>query len=196
MKKTLIVSDLHIGHKSSHIEKFLTFLPTIDYDTIILNGDILDFLVTKEENRFKEHFKYIKTLLKLIKGKKCYYIIGNHDKWMILLFPISWIFGINIKKVLNYKGYRIEHGDFIEYYMQIRHFFNKDIIYYHDVNVASEINFHNNTIELAKIKNKPFIVGHSHSPLVIENIIYDEGDWVEHDTYLLLTDKIELKKYE
>ena len=44
---------------------------------------------------------------------------------------------------------------------------------------------------LAKIKGKPFIVGHSHVPLILEGVLYDEGDWVEHkdethDNYLVM----------
>lgn len=41
-------------------------------------------------------------------------------------------------------------------------------------------------MELAQIKKKPFIVGHSHVPIIVDNLLYDSGDWVNHNTYLIM----------
>lgn len=198
-KTTLIVSDIHIGRsKDTRVVQFIEFLKTATYDTIIFNGDIIDLVMG---DAIIEHWKYVKEIMKLIKGKRVYYLVGNHDVYCLLLIPFGWLFGMTIRKRIHYNGYIIEHGDWVEYYIQLRHFFNKDVIYYNDKSVPSEENFHNNTIELSKIKGKPFIVGHSHSPLIIENVIYDEGDWVNHedsihDSYIIMTEKtIEYKTY-
>ena len=43
-EKTIIVSDLHIGNGESHIVKFVECLETLDFDTIIFNGDIFELL--------------------------------------------------------------------------------------------------------------------------------------------------------
>jgi hypothetical protein len=96
------------------------------------------------------------------------------------------LFGIKVRKRLHYKGYIIEHGDFIEFYLQVRKMFNKDIIIYENPGESGEEDFHNNCMELARIKRKPFIVGHSHVPRIVDNLLYDSGDWVNHNTYLIM----------
>jgi predicted MPP superfamily phosphohydrolase len=183
--KTIIVSDLHIGSGESHIAKFVEFLETIEYDTIIFNGDIFELLYYHKD-KMKEHWQYVTKIRKLIKGKKVYYLPGNHDKWCLLLIPFGFLFGIKIRKRIHYKGYIIEHGDFINFYLYLRKIFNKNIIIYTDPGESGEEDFHNNCVELAQIKKKPFIVGHSHVPIIVDNLLYDSGDWVNHNTYLIM----------
>lgn len=198
MKKdvTIVVSDIHIGNgRESHIVKFVECLEKLEFDTIIFNGDLFDFFVYRKENRWnnkmKEHWTYVKKIRKLIKGKKVYYLPGNHDKWCLLLVPFGFLFGMKIRKRIRHKGYIVEHGDFIKFYLRVRKIFNKDIIIYTDPGESGEDDFHNNCVELAQIKRKPFIVGHSHVPKIVDGVLYDEGDWVEHksethNTYLIL----------
>lgn len=185
--KTIIVSDLHIGSGESHIAKFVEFLETLEFDTIIFNGDIFELLYYRKE-KMKEHWQYVTKIRKLIKGKKVYYLPGNHDKWCLFLIPFGFLFGIKIRKRIHYKGYIIEHGDFIEFYLWVKKMFNKDIIIYENPGESGEDDFHNNCMELARIKRKPFIVGHSHVPRIVDNLLYDSGDWVNknHNTYLII----------
>jgi predicted phosphodiesterase len=192
--KTVVVSDIHIGNgRESHIVKFVECLEKLEFDTIIFNGDIFDFFVyrkgNKDNNKMKEHWPYVMRIRELIRGKKVYYLPGNHDKWCLLLIPFGFLFGMKIRKRIHHKGYIVEHGDFIEFYLQVRRIFNKNIVIHKGG--EGEDDFHNNCIELAKIKGKPFIVGHSHVPLIVEGLLYDEGDWVEHkdethDNYLVI----------
>lgn len=189
MEKTIIVSDLHIGNGESHIARFVEFLETLEFDTIIFNGDIFDLLYYSKD-KMKEHWQYVIRIKKILKGKKVYYLPGNHDKWCLLLIPFGFLFGIRIRKRLHYKGYIIEHGDFIDFYLGLRKIFNKDIIIYTNPGESGEEDFHNNIMELARIKRKSFIVGHSHVPRVVDNLLYDSGDWVnnDHNTYLIIED--------
>jgi len=42
--KRVIISDLHIGSKYYKEEELLAFLTDIEYDELILVGDIIDFI--------------------------------------------------------------------------------------------------------------------------------------------------------
>lgn len=191
--KTLIVSDIHIGNtKMTKVVNFIEFIKKIDYDVIIFNGDIIDFL---SGDAVKEQWKYVKEILKIVKGKKVYYLPGNHDKIGLLLIPFGWLFGIKVRKMLSYGRYHIEHGDWIEYYLPIMKIFNKSIVINND-------DFHANAVEFSKLIKKPIIVGHSHSPKVIENCLYDEGNWTimkdgtTHRTYIIIDENNNINLHE
>lgn len=196
--KILVVSDIHIGVSESHIVKLIEFLEKMEFDTIIFNGDIFDILAWLRHSPtcFKEHWPYVKKIMKLIKDKKVYYLPGNHDRYGWLLFPFGLFLGIKIRQRVRYRNCIIEHGDAIELYLKIRKFFNKDIIINTDPGESGEEDFHNNCIEFAEIKNKILIVGHSHVLREEEYLFYDEGDWVKNDTYLVIEEAdIQLKSY-
>jgi UDP-2,3-diacylglucosamine pyrophosphatase LpxH len=197
----LVVSDIHIGIAESHVAKLIEFLEKTKFDTIIFNGDIFDILTWLRHSPtcFKEHWPYIKKIMKLIKGKKAYYLPGNHDRYSWLLLPFSLFLGIKIRQRVRYKNCIIEHGDAIELYLKIRRLFNKDIIIYTDPGESGEEDFHQNCMEFAKIKNKILVVGHSHVKREEDYLFYDEGDWVKNDSYLTIEGKygnyIQLKNY-
>ena len=73
--KRLVVSDVHIGSKYYKAEAFTELLQTIEYDQLILNGDIIDLIKAPV---------FTKRALKLFKSidssKEIIYIIGNHDR--------------------------------------------------------------------------------------------------------------------
>lgn len=166
--KVLIASDIHIGNsKISRVSDFVVFLKNVEYDTLILNGDIIDFV---EGDDLKSHWKYIKEIYKITKNKNVYYLPGNHDKIMLLLIPFGWLLGIKFRKMINYGKYHIEHGDWVGYYLKIISMFNKNII-------INKRDVHANALTLSKLINKPLIIGHNHSPKIIEGLMYDSGSW-------------------
>jgi UDP-2,3-diacylglucosamine pyrophosphatase LpxH len=79
--RTLFLSDIHLGFKRSRAAELADFLLTIDADTIVLVGDIIDALSLSQ--RFfwcAEHSRVLQVLLaKRRAGARLLYIPGNHD---------------------------------------------------------------------------------------------------------------------
>ena len=71
----LIISDLHIGSLHAKEDLLCDMLEEIEFDELILAGDIIDFI--KVPTFTKRTIKFIETLKK--KGKPIIYVIGNHD---------------------------------------------------------------------------------------------------------------------
>ena len=80
--RTLFLSDIHLGFKRSRAAELADFLATIDADTIVLAGDIVDVLSLSQ--RFfwtTEHSRVVRALLaKRRAGARIVYIPGNHDE--------------------------------------------------------------------------------------------------------------------
>ena len=187
-RKILIISDTHFGDPRCHIKEVTECIETLKFDSIVLNGDIVDinYMIKHGIKTLKEHWPYIKRIKKALKGKEKIYIIGNHDRYNWLLLPFGWLFGTKIRQRVRLNGYIIEHGDAIKLWLQIRRIFNKSIIIYTDGGETGEEDLHNNTMELAKIKGRPFVIGHSHVPRIEPGLLYDGGDWIKNDTYLIM----------
>ena len=73
MSKILIISDLHLGSVYAREKLLLDMLNTVEYDEVILAGDVIDFIKVP-------HFT--PTTLLIIE-KLCQYpvtyVYGNHD---------------------------------------------------------------------------------------------------------------------
>ena len=83
MNNTLVVSDIHLGSPVCKVKAITTVLKNEKYDTLIINGDLLD---NKYIGRYKKSHWRILSIIRLIsKKKKVILIKGNHDaKAMIL----------------------------------------------------------------------------------------------------------------
>ena len=189
--KTLIISDIHIGRKDSNVSKLADFIKNTPSDRIILNGDIFDqFALWKDKGRLyrNEHKIHVKNIYKILKERETeiIYLAGNHDYLTLLLIPFGFLFGITIRKRWSEPTFMVEHGDWISFYLTIRRLF----LINRSIKLKSYVE---NCILFAKIKDKFLIVGHSHKPGNFHTV-YDEGDWVEHNTCLILEDK--QPKYE
>jgi UDP-2,3-diacylglucosamine pyrophosphatase LpxH len=79
--RTLFLSDLHLGFKRSRAAELADFLLTIDADTIVLAGDIIDGLSMSQRFFWSaEHSRVLQVLLaKRRAGARLVYIPGNHD---------------------------------------------------------------------------------------------------------------------
>ena len=107
--KRLIISDTHIGSKYYNKNELLELLKNKEYDQLILNGDIIEFLkvptFTKEALEIASAIDYDKEII---------YVVGNHD---IALAEIVGQEFYGIKFVEEYcfeeggRKFRVEHGD-------------------------------------------------------------------------------------
>ena len=215
----LIISDVHLGSYYSKEDKLLSFLQTVEFDELVLAGDIIDFIKIPQftETTIKI-FDYIAKL-----DKKIVYVVGNHDIAFEKFIGKQFA---HIEFVSKYefeygdRTYRIQHGDQYETGLVHYRFTMNVISIFHDM---LERFFKKNLAALLVkmfVKKKKikriwnimkwnddvyvFIMGHTHIPEVViwvdpnENIrtYANTGDWVEHSTYIILKDnKLRLKKY-
>lgn len=210
--KRLIISDTHIGSKYYNKNELLELLKNKEYDQLILNGDIIEFLkvptFTKEALEIASAIDYDKEII---------YVVGNHD---IALAEIVGQEFYGIKFVEEYcfkeggRKFRVEHGDKYETglvhrknIMKIISLFQDIIERMFDIDLSSWLT----NLKLKKRKLKKLwnvidanddvdvlIVGHMHIPEVVIWIDHEEniktyvnsGDWVQHATYVEINDGV------
>ena len=80
--RTVWISDVHLGNKSSKAEALLDFLRENDFETLYVVGDLIDISALKRRIYWpQEHNDVIQKLLrKGRKGARVIYIPGNHDE--------------------------------------------------------------------------------------------------------------------
>jgi UDP-2,3-diacylglucosamine pyrophosphatase LpxH len=77
MNNTLVVSDIHLGSPVCKVKAITSVLKNEKYDTLIINGDLLD---NKYISRYKsKHWKVLNIIRRISKKKKVILIKGNHD---------------------------------------------------------------------------------------------------------------------
>jgi len=215
----LIISDLHLGSLHSKEELLCEMLNDIEFDELILAGDIIDFI--KVPTFTKKTIKFIETLKN--KGKPIIYVIGNHDI-NLTEFENETIGGVKFvsKYQFEYSNriYRVMHGHQFETGVVTWRFFMNILSVFQDFlerrlkwNMASWIV--NQKLKKRKLRrvwdilkwNKEadvFIMGHTHIPEAVIWIDENEkiktyvntGDWIEHQTYAIIKNgQIRLKKY-
>ncbi len=118
----VVISDIHLGTYGCHAKELLSYLKSINPDTVILNGDIIDVWQFSKRYWPKSHMKIIKYIFGWIsQGKEIYYITGNHDEIMrkFVDFEIG-SFSIKNKLVLELGAKKawFFHGDVFDVTMQ------------------------------------------------------------------------------
>jgi len=210
--KRLIISDTHIGSKFYKEEELCEFLSSVEYDQLILNGDIIEFL------KIPTFTNWAMEILKIVDySKEIVYIIGNHDR-AFANFAGKEVFGIKFVEEYEFeengRKFRIEHGDKYEkgiiHYrtvMKLVSIFQDFLERYFNVDVSTW--FNNLRINKRKIKRlwdiidlnsdvDVFIIGHTHIPEAVIWIDENEkiktyvnsGDWVSHATYVEIDDGV------
>lgn len=118
--KTIVVSDLHLGIKSSKAKEVTRFLRRNSCDTLILNGDIIDGWALKRSGKWKKrHTKFFRLILKYVSSRKTkvVYLRGNHDDFLNEVLPFE-LGNFSICKHYihesNGKKYFITHGDLFD----------------------------------------------------------------------------------
>lgn len=118
MHKYTIISDIHLGMNESNPKIVLNFLKSIETETLILNGDIIDVMALRRGSKWtKHHSLVVSELLKLSKKTKIIYLRGNHDDEVKNLFNIK-MKNIEIREnyilEFNNKKYLTLHGDIFD----------------------------------------------------------------------------------
>ena len=128
--KRVVISDIHIGSRHYKAKELTSFLQKVNYDQLILAGDIIDLIkIPSFTKRFLEIVKAIDF------SKEIIYVVGNHD------YPFKGLVGseiFNLKFVDKYEFedngrlFRIEHGDRYETGLVKKDFLMKIISVVHD----------------------------------------------------------------
>lgn len=120
--KLVVISDTHLGTIGSRAKELHQYLKSIQPETIVLNGDIVDLWQFSKRHWNKYHTKVIKQILKFISdGVKVHYIAGNHDEALrrFLNFELEG-FNISNKLSMNLDGKKawFFHGDVFDVTMK------------------------------------------------------------------------------
>lgn len=145
-KKTLLMSDLHIGFKYTRAKDILYVLENETFDRLVLIGDIFDIQqMMKRPYWDQHHTAVLKKLLKIAKKKELIYIIGNHDYPLFYLLNYTdKLVGIKLFREFTYtsnnKNILCIHGD------QLENISNKltilgDLFYYTGLKLNKYVNF-------------------------------------------------------
>src|ERR1035437_3300523 len=117
---TIVISDVHLGTEHSKTRELADFLKTVNCNTLILNGDIIDGWNLQKGGKWKkEDTDFFKIIMKMMENHntKVIYVRGNHDDFIDLLAPFSFA-NISIVKdyvhVKNGKRYYVVHGDIFD----------------------------------------------------------------------------------
>jgi UDP-2,3-diacylglucosamine pyrophosphatase LpxH len=119
----LVLSDIHLGTYGCRAKELLRYLKSINPKIIVLNGDIIDIWQFSKRYWPKSHMKVVKHLLAWIsKGKKTYYITGNHDEMLrkfagFKLGSFSIVNKLVLELEENKKAW-LFHGDIFDVTMQ------------------------------------------------------------------------------
>lgn len=114
----VVLSDLHLGTFGCHANQLLDYLKSIDPQTLILNGDIIDIWNFSKNYFPKSHMQVLRQILKMTeKGTTTYYITGNHDEALRKYSGLKiGKFHLEDKLILNLDGKKtwIFHGDIFD----------------------------------------------------------------------------------
>ena len=220
--KTLVMSDLHIGSKGCNTKAIINLLKTVEYDRLILVGDIIDGWLFQRYKKFSaEHNRVIRKLLKISKEKEIIWISGNHDEFLRKYTPMQ-LGNIKIVDEFIEGGIWFCHGDKYDGIIKMHWLgmlgsigydaaividrllkkINKktSLSKYLKDNVKAAVSFmvdyEQEMVRQAKKRNcHTVICGHIHTPVdrTIDNIRYiNTGDWIENQSYVIY----ELSNYE
>jgi len=119
----IVLSDIHLGTYGCHAKELLHYLRSINPKVIVLNGDIIDIWQFSKRYWPKSHMKVVRHIMGWIsKGKKTYYITGNHDEMLRRFTGFRMgSFSIVNKLVLELEEGKkawIFHGDVFDVTMQ------------------------------------------------------------------------------
>ena len=80
--RTLFISDVHLGTRTSQAQQLLDFLRYCDADTIYLVGDIIDFWRVRRGAYWPQAHNDVlqKLMRKVRKGTRLVFVPGNHDE--------------------------------------------------------------------------------------------------------------------
>jgi UDP-2,3-diacylglucosamine pyrophosphatase LpxH len=79
----VVISDVHLGTYGSRAAELVSYLKSIDPETLVLNGDIIDIWQFSKRYFPAAHMEVLKSIASMLtNGTKVYYITGNHDEML------------------------------------------------------------------------------------------------------------------
>ncbi len=118
--KTIVLSDIHLGIRHSHVREVVHFLRKHHCETLILNGDIIDGWQLRKSGKWKKkHTAFFRLLMKWLSttDTKVIYLRGNHDDFLDEVLPLELgNFSIRRTHLLEDYGkrYFVVHGDIFD----------------------------------------------------------------------------------
>jgi UDP-2,3-diacylglucosamine pyrophosphatase LpxH len=111
----VILSDLHLGTYGCRSKELLQYLKSVQPNTLILNGDIIDIWQFKKQYFPTDHLAIIQRIIKMaVNGTKVYYLTGNHDDLLRKFSEVS-LGAIQLRNKLVFqidnKSHWVFHGD-------------------------------------------------------------------------------------
>ena len=92
---TIVISDVHLGTEHSKTTQLTDFLRTVNCNTLIMNGDIIDGWHLQKGGKGKwkkEHTDFFKVIMKMMENHntQIIYVRGNHDDFIDHLAPLTF----------------------------------------------------------------------------------------------------------
>ena len=117
-----VISDVHLGTYGCRAKELLHYLKSIDPETLVLNGDIIDIWQFSKKYFPKTHMKVVRYILKMaMNGTKVIYITGNHDEMLRKFVGMDFGNITLVNKVeMNLNGTKtlFFHGDVFDFSIQ------------------------------------------------------------------------------
>lgn len=111
----VVISDVHLGTYGCHAKELLQYLKSIQPQTLVLNGDIIDMWSFTKSYFPAAHMNVLRQIIKMSNlGTRVIYITGNHDEALRKYSDfILGNFELVDKLTLNLDGKKawIFHGD-------------------------------------------------------------------------------------
>ena len=115
--RTVFISDVHLGTRSSQAMVLLDFLRHVDCETLYLVGDIVDLWKVRRGPHWPQSHNDVlqKILRKARKGTRVVFVPGNHDEGLRDYCGMNFG-GIELRRdcmheAANGKKYLVMHGD-------------------------------------------------------------------------------------
>jgi len=81
--EVVVISDVHLGTYGCHAKELLEYLDSIEPQSLILNGDIVDIWNFRKHYWPDSHMAVIKKIMEFVAtGVSVIYLTGNHDELM------------------------------------------------------------------------------------------------------------------
>jgi UDP-2,3-diacylglucosamine pyrophosphatase LpxH len=111
----VVISDVHLGTYGCQAKELLQYLKSIQPQTLVLNGDIIDIWSFSKSYFPASHMDVLRQIIKMSSlGTRVVYITGNHDETLRKYSDIILgNFELADKLILNLDGKKtwIFHGD-------------------------------------------------------------------------------------
>ena len=120
--KLAVISDVHLGFIGCKAKELNKYLESIEPETLIINGDLIDIWQFRSYYFPKSHTKVIERIFKFVsEGVKVYCLTGNHDE-MLRRYSGLKLGNLELedKVVMNLDGKQhwFFHGDIFDVTMQ------------------------------------------------------------------------------